>query len=146
MRKATIIGSLLVLALFLGLPGLYAQQPGAPAQGGWNCPWMGQGGSTGQGWHCPWMGQGTSTDQSGWFCPMTAWGCAAHFNQGQPLTNESAKLLIQDYLKYGNSPNLKIGDVRDKGTLFEAEILTKEGSRVDTLQVDKNTHWFRYAP
>ncbi len=144
MKKTTLIGLVLVLALFVGLSSLHAQQSVAP-QGGWYCPWMGQGGATAQGWHCPWMGQGASTGQGGWFCPMTAWGCAAHFNQGQPLTKEQAKLLLQDYLQYGNSPNLKIGDLNEKGTVFEAEILTKEGTVVDSLQIDKNTHLFRYA-
>ncbi len=41
------------------------------------------------------------------------------------------------------NPNLKVGKVREKDGAYEVEIVTKEGSLVDKLQVNKQTGWFR---
>jgi hypothetical protein len=126
MKKAMLVGLAMVMALTLGLPGLYAQQQStAPQTPGWYCPWMGggQGGMMG----CCMMGRG---------------GMTKH-DQGQPLSKDSAKQLLQDYLANSDNPNLKLGDIADKGTVFEASILTKDGSLVQKIQVDKDSGWFR---
>jgi len=41
------------------------------------------------------------------------------------------------------NPNLKLGEIEDKGNAFEAEIQTKDGSLVDRILVDKYTGWMR---
>jgi hypothetical protein len=41
------------------------------------------------------------------------------------------------------NPNLKVGEIEDKGYVFEAEILTKDNSLVDKILVDKRTGWMR---
>jgi hypothetical protein len=132
MKKAMFIGSALMLALIMGMPSLYAQQQGTPPQGsGWYCPWMAQGGGMHRG-----RGMGR--------CMMGRGGMMApNLNQGQPLTKEQAKQLLENYVAYSNNPNLKLGAISDKGDVFEATVVTKDGSLVETIQVDKKTGWFR---
>lgn len=132
MKKVMLIGPVLMLALIMGMPTLYAQQQGTQPQGqGWYCPWMGQGGGMhhGRGMGCCMMGQG---------------GMMVHnLNQGQPLSKEQAKQMLDNYVGYTNNPNLKLGEITDKGDFFEATIITKDGSLVEKIQVDKKTGWFR---
>jgi hypothetical protein len=54
-------------------------------------------------------------------------------------------MLLENYLKNTGNPNLKLGDIGEKEKFYEAEILTKDGSLVDKIQVDKYTGWFRSA-
>ncbi len=141
MKKTMLAGSLLMLALLLAVPGIYAQQQGyqGAQQGGWTCPWMGGGyqrGTQGGG-----MGYGRTPGGQGQ--PQQQY--APGQTPGKPLTQEQAKTLVEDYLKNTNNPNLKLGAFSDKGDVFEADIVTKDGSMVDKIQVDKNTGWFRSA-
>ena len=117
MKKMFWVGFLLILAMIVGLPNLYSQQ-----QGGWYCPWMGGGGMMEQG--------GMMTQQ----------------RAGQPVNNQQAKRLLEDYLRNRNNPNLKLGEFTEKGNVYEATIVTKEGSLVERIQVDKTTGWFRNIP
>jgi hypothetical protein len=48
---------------------------------------------------------------------------------------------VEIYLRSSRNPNLKIGEVEDKGPVFEVEIVTKEDSLVDKLVVNKETGW-----
>jgi hypothetical protein len=57
----------------------------------------------------------------------------------EPLDKEKAKSLVEDMLDYSRNPNLKVGQIEDKGDYFEARITTKDGSLVDQLMVDKDT-------
>ena len=41
------------------------------------------------------------------------------------------------------NPNLKLGAIKDAGSAFEAEIVTKDDSLVDKIMVDKATGWMR---
>lgn len=126
MKKAMLIGLAMVMALTLGISGLYAQQQSVtPKTPGWYCPWMGG-------------GQGSMMG-----CCMTSRSGMMQHNQGQPLTKDNAKQLLEDYLANNDNPNLKLGDITDKGDFFEASILTKDGSLARTIQVDKNSGWFR---
>lgn len=61
----------------------------------------------------------------------------------EPLDEEGAKDLIQYYLEASRNPNLKLGDVKDKRRTFEAEIVTKDGSLVDKIVIDKRSGWMR---
>ena len=62
---------------------------------------------------------------------------------GRSLTREQARELLEDYVGQGGNPDLSVGEVTDKGSVFEAVIVTKEGSHAQKIQVDKNTGWFR---
>ena len=148
MKKTMLMGPLLMLALLLAVPGIYAQQQGyqGAQQGGWYCPWMGGGYQGGQrGWGCPWMGggMGYGRPQSGQ--GQTQQQYAPGQTPGKPLTQEQAKALVENYLKDTNNPKLKLGAFSDRGDVFEADIVTKDGSLANKIQVDKNTGWFRSA-
>jgi hypothetical protein len=127
MKKLAIIGLLTFLALAL-TAGTILAQPMGPGQGGY-CPWMGGGSGTqrGQGgWYCPWMGNQTG--------PAVA-------KPGQPLSADQAKALVEQNIS-GN-PNLKAGKVAEKNGAYEVDIVTKDGSPVNKIQVNKQTGWFR---
>ena len=65
---------------------------------------------------------------------------APQYQQPQkPLNENQAKERLENYLQSRNNPNLKLGKIEDKGNVFEANILTKNGSLVDKILVDKNT-------
>lgn len=61
----------------------------------------------------------------------------------KPLEEEDARQILENYLKSMRNPNLKLGEIEDKGNSFEAEILTKDNSLVDRVLVDKYTGWMR---
>jgi hypothetical protein len=42
-----------------------------------------------------------------------------------------------------NNPNLKLGEVVEKGELFEVTVTTKDGSLVEKVELNRNTGWFR---
>ena len=105
-------------------------------QGGWTCPWM-SGNPAPGGWYCPWMsGQGSGMQNT----PPASTG----IRPGQALNQEQAKTLLERYAIRGN-PNLKVGQIVDKGDYHEAEILNQAGQVVQRIQVNKQTGWFRMA-
>jgi hypothetical protein len=59
------------------------------------------------------------------------------------MEEKDAKELVENYLESTRNPNLKLGKIEDKGEGFEADILTKDGSLVDKMLVDKRTGWMR---
>ena len=63
----------------------------------------------------------------------------------KPLNETQAKEMVENYLRSAANPNLKLGKIEDKGNAFEANILTKNGSLVDKILVDKATGWMRSA-
>ncbi len=128
MKKMAIIGLLTFLALSM-TAGTILAQPMGPGQGGY-CPWMGAGSGMqrGQGgWYCPWMGG----SQAG---PPVA-------KPGQPLSADQAKAMVDQQIS-GN-PNLKAGKVTEKDGAYEVDIVTKDGSLVDKIQVNKQNGLFR---
>jgi rubrerythrin len=58
---------------------------------------------------------------------------------GKPLEMKDARAMMEDYLRSTRNPNLKLGKIRDKGTAFEAEVLTKSNALVDRVLIDKQT-------
>lgn len=60
---------------------------------------------------------------------------------GQPLSADQARAMVEQHIS-GN-PNLKVGTVTPKDDAYEVDIITKEGSLVDKIQVNKQTGWFR---
>jgi hypothetical protein len=60
-----------------------------------------------------------------------------------PLDKNQAKQEVENYLSSMRNPNLKLGKVEEKGNGYQISIVTKEGSLVDKILVDKNTGWMR---
>jgi hypothetical protein len=63
----------------------------------------------------------------------------------KPLGKDEAKTMVENYLKSTRNPNLKLGKIEDKGDYFQAEIVTKEGSLVNKLDIDKDTGYMQSA-
>jgi hypothetical protein len=63
----------------------------------------------------------------------------------EPLEKEEALDLVAGMLRRSRNPNLKPGDVKDKEEYFVVDILTKDGSLVDRMEVDKETGMMRSA-
>ncbi len=127
MKRLVIVGLMAVMAVTL-IIGTISAQPMGQGQAGY-CPWMGGGPGMqrGQGgWYCPWMGQQTG--------PPVA-------KPGQPLSADQAKAMVQQHI--GGNPNLKVGKVTEKNGAYEVDVVTKDGSLVDKIQVNKQTGWFR---
>jgi hypothetical protein len=57
----------------------------------------------------------------------------------EPLDKEGAGKMMESRLKSSRNPNLKLGEVEDKGDYFEAEVRTKNDALVDKLIIDKET-------
>jgi hypothetical protein len=57
----------------------------------------------------------------------------------KPLDEKGAKGILENYLRRTRNPNLKLGKITEQGNYFEAEIVTKEGSLVDKILVDRDT-------
>ncbi len=58
------------------------------------------------------------------------------------LTQEDAISVVQNYLNRTRNPNLIIGEVEsEEGGDYVIEIVTKDGSLVDKLEVDRLSGW-----
>jgi len=62
---------------------------------------------------------------------------------GQPLTADQAKAMVEQ--KIAGNPNLKVVKVSERDGAYEVEVVTKNGSLVARVQVNKQTGWFRSA-
>jgi Spy/CpxP family protein refolding chaperone len=58
-----------------------------------------------------------------------------------PLEEDGARSVVENYLQSTRNPNLKLGKISEQGDAFEAEIVTKDGSLVDKLLIEKSTGW-----
>ena len=88
----------------------------------------------------------TSTKmRTGYGCGPESYGFqfGPQYQQQKPLEKEEAKQEVENYLEFIGNPNLKLGEVSDKGTYFEADVLTKNDSPVDKFLVNKNTGCMR---
>ena len=63
----------------------------------------------------------------------------------KPLDKNQAKQQVENYLSSMRNPNLKLGKIEEKGNGYQINIVTKDGSLVDKILVDKNTGWMRSA-
>jgi hypothetical protein len=115
MRKMVLVG--LVVAVGLVLGGVaYAQY------------WGGYGGyMMGPGYGNYSMGPGYG------YCG----GNTAGPDEGKPLTQKDTESILRDYI--GGNPNLKVGEIKDKGTYFEGTIITKDNSLVARYGIDKDS-------
>ncbi len=98
-------------------------------------PMMGPGYGMGPGM----MGRGFGPGAAGFTPPC--WQAAGFTQTGQPLTKDSATQILQSYVARTGNPNLKLGEVTETDTAFEGKIVTKDGSLVQNLVVDKATGW-----
>ena len=62
-----------------------------------------------------------------------------------PLKEDGARTVVENYLQSTRNPNLKLGKITEQGDAFEAEIVTKDGSLVDKLRIEKSTGWMHPA-
>jgi len=62
-----------------------------------------------------------------------------------PLNKEGARAVVENYLLSTRNPNLKLGKITEQDNAFEAEIVTKDGSLVDKLLIEKSTGWMHPA-
>ena len=61
---------------------------------------------------------------------------------GKALTQEDAISIVQNYLNQTRNPNLIIGEVEiEEGGDYLVEIVTKDGSLADKLEVDRLSGW-----
>jgi hypothetical protein len=85
------------------------------------------------------MGRGMGPGMMG-----PGYGYWPQYQQPQkPLDEKDAKAILENYLRGTRNPNLKVGKITEQGNYFEAEIITKDGSLVDKILVDRYTSWIR---
>jgi Spy/CpxP family protein refolding chaperone len=133
-------------------PG-YGMGPGMRGEddGDWNCPYDGRSMGPGRGYGM--MGRGYGMG-SGMMEPGYGWGRGtmrrapaqgefgpASSRLERPLKEDGARTVVENYLQSTRNPNLKLGKITEQGDAFEAEIVTKEGSLVDKLLIEKSTGW-----
>ena len=68
-----------------------------------------------------------------------------YYQNQKYLDRKNAERIFEDYLSSRHNPNLKLGEIKDEGSVFEADLLTKDNSLVDKLIVDKDTGRMRSA-
>ncbi len=129
---AIVAGSILIAGLWFvpGLAGAHTNGEGMMGQG-----MMGQG----------MMGYGMMGQEQNMFeeCEeMMEWVTDGKLQAGEALTQEDAVSIVEDYLKEINNPNLKVGEVeRTADEDYLVEIVTKDGSLVDKLEVNRLSGW-----
>lgn len=124
----------------------YCGQPMGPRGGyGMGPGMMGPGYGMGPGMMGPgMMGPGMMGPGYPGYGPQYAPPYPPRYQQPQkPMEEKDAKAILENYLASMRNPNLKLGKIKEQGNYFEAEILTKEGSLVDKIVVDKFTGWMR---
>ena len=66
-------------------------------------------------------------------------------DDAKELSQSDARDIVEDYLESTRNPNLTLGKITDAGEAYEAEILTRDGSLVDKVMVDKQNGYMRPA-
>jgi len=122
--KKVAVGTL-VAVLVLGVGALaFAQSPDG-SWGGWGPMHMGPMMRSGYGPGC--------------------WGAGSrggsHAPAGQPRATESASQMLQNYVAQTGNPDHKLGERTEAYTMVEGKVVTKDGSAVEKLLVDKSTGW-----
>ena len=56
-----------------------------------------------------------------------------------PLDRNQAKQEVENYLKSRRNPNLQLGKIEEERNGYRINIVTRDGSLVDKILVDKNT-------
>lgn len=99
-------------------------------------------------WICPWcgrrVGMKSEMQQKYGHMPkgmMHEGHGKMHKGQMQVTSKDQVEMLLEHHVT--KNPNLKIGQITEKEDVFEAEIVTKDGSLVKKMIVDKNTGWVK---
>jgi hypothetical protein len=158
--KRTFLLMMVLAFVLMGSGWVVAQQQGqdygqnynrdyGPRGQGWFCPWcggrsgrgsgMGPGGM--QGWGGQGFGRGPGMMHDGW--GRGQYGPYGNQEPMQPLSKNTARDLAENYV--AGNPNLKIGDVVEEDNTYIASIVTKDGSLVEKLIIDKRSGWMRRA-
>lgn len=138
MKRLWVIG--LVSLLALGAVGFGIAQPYF-SRSQWSMPMMERGYDN---WSMPMMGMMGRGMMGPGGCPMMGgWAGRGWYGTTVPLTKEQATEIVQNYILYTGNPNLKVGEVTETDTDFQVEIVTKDGSLVNKILVDKRTGWTR---
>jgi hypothetical protein len=125
------------------------QDPGggygaAPGMGPGRSYGMGPG-MMGRGMRPGMMGPGYGNPYGPQYVPGPQYGPGSQYGPQyeqpqKPLDKKEAKQEVENYLSSTRNPNLKLGEITDKGSYFEVKIVTqKNNSLVDKILVDKNT-------
>lgn len=124
MKRLGVVGLVLALVFAIGSMGWAAMGEGFG-------PWSGTMGDTmmGRGW---WGPGGTS-----------GWHTMGFSVSGLTLTKEQAAQIARAHLQALGNPNLGLGELIDFEPYFETTILTKDGTLVEKLLVDKRSGWLR---
>ncbi len=141
MKNTLFIAPLSILVVLLALGSVYAQ---SSDQGYNTTPQSGQGSGYGMG---PGMMGGRG---NGYGMGPGMMGSGQGYGPSQeqpqkPIDKEQAKSMVENYLKSTGNPNLKLGDIKDEGQNFQADVVTKDNSLADKILIDKNTGWMRPA-
>jgi hypothetical protein len=95
----------------------------------------------------PGMMHGQGYGGGGMMGPMYAPGYGPEWAQQrekmEKLNEKQAKQLVEDHIRYIRNPNLQVGKTKEYDMAYEVEIVTKDGSLVDKVFVDKYTGWMR---
>lgn len=146
-----LVGSLVLGAGALAMAGPFGPGPYRMAQAGGMGPGMMgggpggmgggprgmMGGGQGYGMGPGMMGQGFGPGSTGFTPPC--WQAGGLTQAGQPVSKEIATQILQSYVARTGNPNLKLGEIAETDTAFEGKIVTKDGSLVQKLVVEKAT-------
>ena len=133
MKKKILVGLVIALTLALGGGFAFAHYWGHGGYGG-HMMGFGYGG--------PMMGPGYGNYMMGPGYEGSCWGDRqATYGEAKPLTEKETASILKNYI--GANPNLKVGEIKDKGAYFEGEIVTKDNSLVAKFGIEKNTGWVR---
>jgi Spy/CpxP family protein refolding chaperone len=140
--------------------------------GNWNCPYGDRSKGSGRGYGMMGRGYGMGSGMMGGGSGMgpgmmgRGYGMGPSYGRGPgsmgrapeqgeigpgagrletPLKEDGARTVVENYLEATRNPNLKLGKITEQGDAFEAEIVTKDGSLVDKLLVEKSTGWMHPA-
>ena len=144
MKRFIFIAPVTLLAAFLILGTAYAHAPGSgfaqPQQNGWYCPYGANQGVYGMGPGMMGYGYGMGPGMMG-----PGYGYNQQYRQPQtPIKENDAKGIVENYLNSTRNPNLKLGKIKDEGSAFEVDIVTKSnGALVDKVLVNKDSGWLR---
>jgi hypothetical protein len=139
MKKTLLLATTAILVLGLGFGIGYAHMGSGmmgPGYGYGMGPGMMGGGYGGYGMMGPGYGYG--------YGPQYGYG-QQYRQPSTPLSEDQAKQEVENYLSATRNPNLKMGKIEDKGYDYEVNIVTKDGSLVNKILVNKDTGWMRSA-
>ena len=125
---------------YLGPEGGYLMGPGMMGRGynygmgpGMMGPGYGYGRGMGPGYgYGRGMGPGYGYGRGSQYAPE-------YLRPQKPVDKDEAQQEVENFLKSTRNPNLKIGDIQEKDDAYEVSVVTKDGSLVDKIMVDKNT-------